>query len=130
LRSLEEDFATVEFVVQVKDRRHIALGRVIGDPIALFVLPTIIRMSTMVTSRTDRGQNHRLGIERLAESPLIAYIAQTFFEETRYNLGIGRITKLRPIDDRKSCIIPNLRQMDMSIVHRHQPTTILGADRI
>jgi hypothetical protein len=130
LRSLEEDFATVEFVVQVKDRRHIALGRVIGDPIALFVLPTIIRMSTMVTSRTDRGQDHRLGIERLAASQLIAYIAQTFFGETRYNLGSGRITKLRPIDDRKSCIIPNLRQMDMSIVHRHQPTTILGADRI
>ncbi len=76
--SIEDDFATFEFVIQVIDRRHVALGRVIGDLIALFVLPTIVRMSTMAPSRTHRGQDHRLRIERLCESQLTAYIAQAF----------------------------------------------------
>ena len=32
------DFAAVEFVIEIIDRRYVALRRVIGDPIALLVL--------------------------------------------------------------------------------------------
>ena len=131
LRLLEEYFAAIEFVIEIIDRRHIALRGMIGHPIALFVLPTIVRMPTMVPSRTYCGQDHRLRIERLCEPRLIAYIAQAFFDETRNNLdGIRRIAELRPIDDGKSCIILDLGQMDMSIVYCHQPTTILATDRV
>ena len=56
----------------------------IGDPIALFVLPTIVPLSAMVPSGTYRGQDHRLRIERLRESSLTAYDAQGFFDETRH----------------------------------------------
>ena len=67
MRPLEDDFAAVEFVIEIIDRRHVARRGVIGDPITLFVLPTIVRMSAMVPSRTERGQDHRLGIKRIGE---------------------------------------------------------------
>ena len=131
LLSREEDFAAVEFIIEITDRRYVAVRGMIGHPIALFVLPTIVRMPTMVPSRTYCGQDHRLRIERRCEPRLIAYIAQAFFDETRNNLnGIPRIAELRPIDDGKSCLIPNLCQMDVSIVHRHQPAAIFGTNRI
>jgi hypothetical protein len=127
----EDDFAAFECLIQVIDRRHVTLGRMIGDPIAVFVLPTIIRMSTMVTSRTHCSQDHRLRIERRREAQLTAYIAQAFFDEMRNDFGrVSRSAKQRPIDDRMSCLISDLGQMDMSIVHRHEPTTILGTDRV
>ena len=131
LLEFEDDFAAFECLIQVIDRRHVALGRVIGDPIAVFVLPTIVRMWSMVTSRTHRCQDHSLRIEWLRESQLTAYIAQAFFDETRNDFGgVRRIAKQRPIDHGMSCLIPELGQMDMSIVHRHQPTTIFGTDRV
>jgi hypothetical protein len=85
----EDDFAAFEGLIQVIDRRHVTLGTTIGDPIAVFVLPTIIRMSTMVTSRTHCSQDHRLRIERLREAQLTAYIAQAFFDETRNDFGVS-----------------------------------------
>ena len=131
LRSVEDDFAALEFIIQVIDRRRVALGRVIGHPLALFVLSTIVRMSIVAPSCTHRSQDHRLWIERLGEAQLTAYIAQAFFDETRNNLGSVRcIANQRPIDDGMSGLIPDFRQMDMSIVHRHQPTTIIGTDRV
>lgn len=131
MRSVENDFAAFECIIQVIDRGHVAMGRVIGDPLTLFVLPTIVRMTVVMPSRTHRGEDHRLRIERLGGSQLIADIAQTFFDETRHNFGgVLRITKQRPIDDRMSRLIPHFCQMDVSIVHRHQPTAILGTKRV
>lgn len=131
LLEFEDDFAAFECLVQVIDRRHVTLGRVIGDPIAMFVLPTIIRMSTMTTAPTHRSQDHGLRIERLCKAQLTANIAQAFFDETRTDFGgVSRIANQRPIDDRTSCLISDLCQMDMSIVYRHEPTTILGTDRV
>src|SRR6266478_6060940 len=49
--SVEHDLTTVKCLVQVIDRGCIALRRVIGHPIAFFVLPAIVCMSTMVPSR-------------------------------------------------------------------------------
>ncbi len=79
LRSLEENFAPVEFVIEIADRRYVAVRGMIGDPIALLVQPTVVRMSTMVPSRTHRGQDHRLRIELFPEPELTVYIAQAFF---------------------------------------------------
>ena len=58
LLEFEDDFAAFECVIQVMDRRHVALVRAIGDPIAVLVLPRIVRMSTMETARTHRSQDH------------------------------------------------------------------------
>jgi hypothetical protein len=51
-------------------------------------------------------------------------------EETRNNFGVVRRAKFWPIDDGMSCLILDGCQMDVSIVDRHQPATILGADRV
>ena len=79
LRSLEEEFAAVEFVIEVTDGRYVAVRSMIGGPIALFVQPAVVRMSTMVPSRTHRGQDHRLRIELFRGPELTVYIAQAFF---------------------------------------------------
>jgi hypothetical protein len=69
--------------------------------------------------------------ERLCKAQLTAYVAQAFFDETRNDFrGVSRIAKQRPIDDRMPCLISDLGQMNMSIVDRHEPTTILGTDRV
>ena len=75
LRSLKEDFAAVEFVTEIIDRRYVAVRGMIGDPIALFVQPTVVRMSTVVPSRTHCGQDHRLRIELFRGRSLTVYIA-------------------------------------------------------
>ena len=64
LLAFENDFAAVEFLIEIINRRYVAVRGMIGDPIALFVLPTIVRMPTMVPSRTHRSQDHGLRIER------------------------------------------------------------------
>ena len=64
---LEYDFAAFKCIIQIIDRRDVALRCMIDGPIALFVLPTIVRMSAMVPSRTQRGQDHCLGIKQIRE---------------------------------------------------------------
>ena len=72
--------------------------------------------------KTNRGQPHGLGqqVRRCFVTPLHA---------ERFG-RIRGIAKHRPVNDPISCLIPNLCQMDKSFVHRHQPTTIFGTDRV
>ena len=58
-------------------------------------------------------------------------MTRAFFDETRDNLGGARnIAKLIPINDGMARIIPNVCQMDVSIIRGNQPTAILGTNRI
>ena len=131
LRLLEENFAAVEFLIEIIDRRYVTLGRVIGDPLALFVLPAIVRMSTMVSPGTDRGQDHGLRIKRRLEFQAIACVAQAFFDETRHDFGgLRSVAELVPIDDRMTRIVPDLCQRNVPVIDGDQPATILGTYRI
>ena len=60
---LEGDLTAVERVIQIVDRGNITLGGVIGHPITLIVLPTIVRMATMEPAGTDRGKDQRFRIK-------------------------------------------------------------------
>ena len=128
---LEENFATVEFLIEIIDRRYVTLGRVIGDTLALFVLPAIVCMSTMVSPGTDRGQDHGLRIKRRLEFQATSCVAQAFFDETRHDFGgLRSVAELVPIDDRMTRIVANLCQRNVPVIDREQPATILGTYRI
>ena len=61
----------------------------------------------------------------------MAYCAQAFSDETRHNLvGLWSAAELGPIDDGIACLIPDLRQVDVSIIYRHQPTAVIVTDCI
>ena len=72
--------------------------------------------------RTNRGEPHGLG-QQVRRCFVIPLYAERFGR-------VRGIAKHRPVNDPISCLIPNLCQMDKSFVHRHQPTTIFGTDRV
>src|SRR6266446_2944733 len=89
----------------------------IGDPIASFVLATIVRMSAVVPSRTQRGENHRLGIKRIRRLQPTSYVTQAFPDQTRNNfVGVRRVPELIPIDEGMTRLIPDLRLLDVLII--------------
>ena len=63
--------------------------------------------------------------------PRWAYCTQAFSDETRHNLvGLWSVAELGPIDDGIACLIPDLRQVDVSIIYRHQLTAVIVTDCI
>src|SRR5215472_18864935 len=103
----------------------------IGDPLALFVLPAIVGMAAVLPSGAQGGQYHRLGIERLLELQLNSDSAEAFFHETQNNFAAtGHVAQLFPVDDRMSRVVSDLCQRGLAIVDLRQQTTIIVADRI
>src|SRR6266404_7480277 len=103
----------------------------IGDPIASFVLATIVRMSAVVPSRTQRGENHRLGIKRIRRLQPTSYVTQAFPDQTGNNIGGARCgPELVPIDNRMPRLIPDRRLLNVSIIDCRQPTAVIVTDRI
>jgi hypothetical protein len=76
---VKEDFAALEFVIEVIDRRHVALRRVIGNPLAFFILPAVVGMAAVVSAYAQHGQKHCLGVKRIDELQLSCDIAQAVF---------------------------------------------------
>jgi hypothetical protein len=71
----------------------------IGDPIAVFVLPAIVGMSTMIAALTQSGQDHGLRIKRAAGRQQLAQGTETGFDERRNDLDCSRQrAQLVPID--------------------------------
>jgi hypothetical protein len=63
--------------------------------------------------------------------PRWAYCAQAFSDETRNNFaGIESVAEQGPIDDGMTRLIPDLRQVNVSIIYRHQPTAVIVTDCI
>src|SRR4029077_6826808 len=103
----------------------------IGDPIALFVLPTIVRMSAVVPIRSRCCQHTRLGIKRIRRLQPASYVTQAFPDQTRNNFGgAGCCAELSPIDHGMPRLIPDLGLVNVSIKDWDQPATVIVTDRI
>jgi hypothetical protein len=61
--ALEGDLTAVERVIKIVDRGNIAVGGMIGHPITLIVLPTIVGMATMAPAATDRGKDQSFRVK-------------------------------------------------------------------
>jgi len=95
------------------------LGCVIGHPIACVVLPAIVGVLTMASSRAESSQNHGLRIEQIREAQSTAYVTQASFNKPRDNfVRVRRILEMAPIDDKVSCVISDIGQMGILVVHR------------
>src|SRR5262249_54223179 len=79
--------------------------------------------------RTQRGQDHRLGIDRIRRLQPTSYVTQAFPDKMRNNfVGVRRVPELVPIDEGMTRLIPNLCLLNVLIIDCHQAAAVVVTD--